>query len=487
MKTWTDNRTRVPVRRSIQLLCLALIVWPLPLTSAQRKTLDGPSDAKEMETFLDRLFTAEMEKQHIPGAVFVFVKDGQVFFSKGYGYANLEKGQRVAPERTLFRIGSISKVFTATALVQLADRRRINLHADVNRYLTKLKVPATFTEPVTAAQLLSHTAGFDEIRPGTQGPTAESVLPLADFLRPRLVRIRRPGEVIAYSTYGITLAGLLVEEVSHLSFESYLTRNIWQPLGMNRTNITVPQTLAADLALGYEYQKDTNQPQAYEWYHTTPASSINSTALDMARFMLMHLQNGLYAGARIMSTRAARDMHRQHATGHPQLPGFAYGFYEDDYRGLRIIEHGGNMAGFSSLMMLLPDKNSGFFMVNHHEGSNLRDTIKWALLEHYYPPKSQPIIPRPSTDFNRRAPLFVGTYRWNIYCRTCGPRPPGQTIKVTSNADGTLSMNGRRWIEVSPLFFIREDGGGRVAFRADRAGKITHLFAGGFWVFEKFE
>jgi CubicO group peptidase (beta-lactamase class C family) len=468
----------------LTLLWLALTALPLPVYP-QRRAVNGPTDPQELEKFLDAIFTEQMEKQHIPGAAFVFVKDGRVFFSKGYGFANLERKVRVVPEQTIFRIGSISKVFTANAVVQLADRGRIDLQTDVNRYLKKLKVAATYPEPVRASHLLSHTAGFDEIRPGTQGPSAQSVLPLADFLRTRLVRIRPPGETIAYSTYGITLAGLLVEEISGMSFESYLAKNIWRPLNMNRTNITVPAALMNDLALGYEYVNGTNQPQAYEWYHTTPASSINSTAIDMARFMIAHLQNGRLDSARIMSERAARDMHRQHATGHPRLPGFAYGFYEDDYKGLRIIEHGGNMAGFSSQMVLLPERNAGFFMVNHHESSNLRETVKWALLERYYPPQQAPSIPLPRPDFNARAPLFIGTYRWNIYCQTCGARPQGQTLKVTSNPDGTLSMSGKRWIEVEPLFFIREDGGGKVAFRRDASGKITHLFAGGFWVFER--
>lgn len=458
-------------------------------TYPQQKFVNGPTDPKELETFVDRIVTEEMERQHIPGAEFVFVKDGKVFFSKGYGFANLGRQQRVVPEQTIFRIGSISKVFTATAVVQLADRRRINLHTDVNRYLRKVWVAAIFPEPVTPADLLTHTAGFDEIRPGTQGPSAESVLPLADFLSTRLKRISPAGETIAYSTYGITLAGLLIEEVSGISFESYLAKNIWKPLGMNRTSITVPATSSNDLALGYEYVNDTNQPQAYEWYHTTPASSINSTGMDMARFIIAQLQNGRLGPARIISERAALDMHRQHATGHPKMPGVAYGFFEDDYQGLRILEHGGNMAGFSSQMVLLPDRNAGFFMVNHHEISNLRDTIKWALLERYYPPQHPPRIPQPPPDFNQRASLFIGTYRWNTYCRTCGPRPipPGQSVKVTSNPDGTLSLSSakRRWIELEPLLFIREDGGGKIAFRIDRTGKVTHMFAGGFWVFEK--
>jgi CubicO group peptidase (beta-lactamase class C family) len=474
----------------VSLLSLILAAWPIHLCG-QRRSASGPTDPQELEQFLDSIFLEEMEKQHIPGAVFIFVKDGKVFFSKGYGFANLARQQRAGPEQTLFRIGSISKVFTATAVAQLADRKRINFHTDVNRYLTKLKVAATFPEPVTPAHLITHTAGFDEIRPGTQGPNAASVLPLADFLRTRLVRVRPSGEVIAYSTYGITLAGLLIEEVSKMSFESYLAKNIWNPLGMNKTNISVPASLQDDLALGYEYVNGDNQPQAYEWYHTTPASSINSTAMEMARFMIMNLQDGRYGKTRLMGERVARALHSQHASGHPDMPGVAYGFFEDNYQGLRILEHGGNMAGFSSQIVLLPELNAGFFMVNHHENSNLRETVKWALLEHYYPPDvHRPAeIPQPPPDFDQRAPMFVGTYRWNVHCQTCGPRPiaPGQSVKVTSNPDGTLSLssNRKRWIEVKPLLFIREDGGGRIAFRVDQTGKVTHMFAGGFWVFER--
>jgi CubicO group peptidase (beta-lactamase class C family) len=205
------------------LLCLILTGLPLH-TCGQRRSVSGPTDPRELEKFLDSIFAEEMNKQNIPGAVFIFVKDGKVFFSKGYGFANLEKQQHASPEQTPFRIGSISKVFTATAVAQLADRKRINLHTDVNQYLTKLKVAATFPEPVTPVYLITHSAGFDEIRPGTQGPNAASVLPLADFLRPRLMRIRPPGEVIAYSTYGITLAGPLAHVSRQGCLRSHLSR-----------------------------------------------------------------------------------------------------------------------------------------------------------------------------------------------------------------------------------------------------------------------
>jgi len=483
-----QGRSNTLLRLRVFILSFGLLASALPLPSySQQKFVNGPTDPKELETFVDKIFTEEMERQHIPGAEFVFVKDGKVFFSKGYGFANLEKQQRAVPEQTIFRIGSISKVFTATAVVQLADRGRLNLQTDVNRYLKKLKVPATFSEPVTPAHLITHTAGFDEIRPGTQGPTAESVLPLADFLSTRLKRIRPAGETIAYSTYGITLAGLLVEEVSGIPFESYLAKNIWKPLSMNRTSITVPATSKNDLALGYEYVNGVNQPQAYEWYHTTPASSINSTAMDMARFMIMNLQKGRYEKARVMSDGAARDMQRQHASGHPKIPGVAYGFFEDEYQGLRILEHGGNVAGFSSQMVLIPEHNAGFFMVNHHENSNLRDTVKWAILERYYSNPAAVKVPIAKDEYKLRAPMFAGTYRWNVFCHTCPQSASGPVLKASSNEDGTvkLSNSSHRWIEVEPMLFVRDDGQSRIAFQSDKSGKVKYLYSSGFWVFER--
>src|SRR5262245_23533454 len=457
------------------------------VAGATGQSSGGPLDPKELEQFLDGFLAEHLEKERIPGAAFVMVKDGKIFFKKGYGFANLARQQRVSPDSTIFRIGSISKVFTADAVMQLADRGAIDLNVDVNQYLKRVKVPGTFTEPVTAAHLISHTAGFDEIRPGTQAPEREGVLPLADFLRPRLVRLWQPGQIPMYSTYGMTLAGALVEDVSGVPFEDYLAKNIWRPLGMKRTNITVPPALADDVAIGYEYVESvkTQQAQKWEWYHTTPASSINSTAADMAVWMIAHLQKGQYGDARIFSERAAREMLRTHATGHPRLHGLAYGFAEEMYGELRLLEHGGNMAGFSSQVVLIPERNAGFFLVNHGENSQLRDHLKWTLLERYYGPSRKASVPASAPDFNARGHLFAGKYGSVTYCHSCQGRQPGLTFQVTNNSDGSLSLNGGRWIEVEPLLFVREDGSSKIAFRADALGRITHMFFGGFWTFEK--
>jgi len=480
------NRSKALIVCVTLILCSVNGAFPLARHKQNPARSHGPTDAKELEQFLDKLFTEEMEKEHIPGAVFVFVKDGAVFFSKGYGFVDLERTKPVSRERTIFRIGSISKLFTATAVVQLADRGKLNLQEDVNRYLKKVKVPATYPQPITAAQLLSHTAGLDEIRPGTQAANAAGVLTLPAFLQTRLVRIRPPGEVISYSTYGITLAGDLIEELSGTSFESYLKTNIWQPLGMDRTSITVPESQAGDLAVGYEYGGGVNQPQPYEWYHTTPASSINSTALDMSKFMLMHLENR-GTTKRIMSERALHDMQSTHARGNPQIPGVAYGFFEDDYQGLRILEHGGNMAGFSAQLVLLPEQNAGFFMVNHHENSNLRDTVKWAILVRYYSNPAAIKVPVAKDENKTRAAMFAGTYRWNVFCHTCPQSASGLVLRVSSNEDGTvkLSNSSHRWIEVEPMLFVRDDGQSKIAFQSDKSGQVKYLYSSGFWVFER--
>jgi CubicO group peptidase (beta-lactamase class C family) len=459
---------------------------PSPLTSNQAAR--RPIDSADLAQFVDSLIAAQMEKEHIPGAVFVLVQNGRVLYQRGYGLANLATRTPVDPEKTIWRIGSISKVFTATAVVQLADRGRFTLADDVNKYLTGFKVPATFPEPVRVEHLLTHTGGFDEIRPGTRAETASGLLPICDFVSTRLVRLRPPGRIISYSTYGITLAGCLVEQVSGTSFENYLSQNIWRPLGMIRTNIVVPDSLRRDLAQGYEYDSGSNKLAEWEWYHTTPASSINASGADMGRFIIAHLQNGRLGGARIMSEAAARDMHRQHATSHAKLAGFAYGFYEDFTNGERIIKHGGNVEGFAAQLTLLPERGVGFFTASQHEPARLKDVVETALLDRYFPATTKPTPPRPMTGHQQRAQRFAGTYELNQFCHSCGPaRRVYWRAEVKAYPDGTISITGQkqRFVEVSPLLFEGIDGRGRAAFREDEKGRISMLAGDAWIVFER--
>jgi CubicO group peptidase (beta-lactamase class C family) len=443
----------------------------------------GSIDSAELANFVDPLIRAQMEKEHIPGAVFVLVQNGRILYQRGYGFSNVERRVPVDPEMTIWRIGSISKVFTATAVVQLADRNRVKLKDDVNLYLTRFKVPPTFPEPVTFEHLLTHTAGFDEIRPGTRAETAAGLLPLGDFLFNKLIRLRPPGRIISYSTYGMTL-----EQVSGAPFERYLEQNIWRPLGMTRTNIVVPDSLRADLAQGYEYDSGANKLAEWEWYHTTPASSINASAADMARFIIAHLQNGRLGSQRILSETASRDMHRQHATSDPRLPGFAYGFYEAFANGERLLEHGGNVEGFSAQLTLIPARGIGFFIASQHEPARLRDVVQEALLDRLFPAKVKAPATVPMPGYRERAGRFVGTYELNQFCHSCGAgRREYPRIEVKANADGSISITGipEPLVEVAPLFFKRVAGTGGSVFKTDSSGRVN-LLAGDSWlVFEK--
>jgi CubicO group peptidase (beta-lactamase class C family) len=477
----------------VVLLAVAEVACAQAPSSSQSAPASATSiariDSAELARFVDTLIAAQMAKENIPGAVFLLVKDGKVLYQRGYGFANVARRQPVDPERTIWRIGSISKVFTATAVAQLADRGRFRLSDDVNRYLTGLKVPATFPEPVTFEHLLTHTAGFDEIRPGTRAETAAGLLPLGDFLTNKLIRLRPPGRTISYSTYGITLAGYLVEQVSGMDFETYLARNIWSPLGMTRSNIAVPDALKADLAQGYEYDGGVNKLAEWEWYHTTPASSINASAADMGRFIIANLQNGRFGSTRIMSESAVRDMHRRHATSHPSLAGFAYGFYEGFTNGERLLQHGGNVEGFSAQLTLIPARGIGFFIASQHEPARLRDVVQSALLNRYFPANSAAARPAvPMAGYRERAPRFAGTYELNQFCHSCGPnRREYNRIEVKANADGTISITGnpQPFVEVAPLFFKRVNGTGGAAFSEDAMGRITMLAGDSWLVFER--
>jgi len=342
-----------------------------------------PAAVNDVATFVDPLIASKMAETKIPGAAFVYFKDGRVVYAKGYGFADVERKVPVSPETTIWRVGSISKVFTATALMQFG----LDLDRSANSYLKSLQ-----TDPrVTPRMLLDHTAGFDEIRPGTQAAAEKDVLPLAEFLRSRLQVVRTPGEVTSYSTYGMTLAGLMVEESCRKPYEQCLRERMWKPLGMTRTNITVPESLKRDLAVGYELKEGKLVPQPWEWYHTIPASSINSSALDMARFGIAHLEHD----RRLLSDASFREMHRQQITMHPLLPGWCLGFIEDRVGQLRVIEHGGNMAGFSTLLVLLPETHEGFFLAAQFEGGHFRDEVKEAFLQHLHPAAAKARFPVP--------------------------------------------------------------------------------------------
>lgn len=458
------------------------------------------NDRDDIAAFADRFFSEQMAKHHIPGAVFVLVKDGEIVVSKGYGYADLERKIPVNPETTGFRVGSVSKLVTATAVMQLVERGKVELDAPVNRYLQRLKIDNPYAKPVTLSHLLTHTSGMDESFIGIAAKGRSQRSSLEAYLRHHLPPIAfEPGTILRYSNHGFALAGYTVESASKMSFSEYADRHIFAPLQMHHSSFQVSPQIAKHLATGYRYRDGNYRPVPPIYTNDVPSGALSTTATDMAHFAIAHLQQGRYGNAQILQPDTARQMHRQQFTHHPRLPGQAYGFYERFENGLRAIEHDGHLTGFRSRLFLLPEQNLGFFLSYNKDDSRIHDRFIREFLDRYYPaPAGDRVSELPNLENSDKVAdrNFTGVYRSVRYphagvdkLAAVLPGSPlfAPEIRVNKNRDGTLALKTNRWIEVKPMLFQSTSGSpaifkgvkfDRIAFGENTDGRVRYLFIG---------
>jgi len=318
-------------------------------------------DPVELQTFADAFFAEQMEALHIPGLTFIFVQGGDVIYARGYGYANLETATPVNADSSVVRIGSISKPFVATTVMQLVEQGKLDLHTDINQYLTAFQLEDTFPEPVTLAHLLTHTAGFED-PPYTSNTDPQQVQPLGAFLAVNMPPpTHLPGEVFIYSNYGYALAALIVEEVSGTPFDQYVEQNIFTPLEMTQSSYLLAPPLPENLVTGYLYRDGEQIPQPMDYDSDYPGGSIVSTAEDMSHFILAHLGDGCYQGACILNATTLAEMHRRQAETPYEGQYVTFGFTEGNSDGQRLLGHSGAIRGFGSSLDLLPEHNAGYF------------------------------------------------------------------------------------------------------------------------------
>jgi CubicO group peptidase (beta-lactamase class C family) len=434
------------------------------------------SEARVVAEVVDPMIEAERARSGMPGAAFIFVRGGRVVYRRGYGVADVASAASVDPEQTVWPIASITKVVTAVAALQLVESRRLGLDDDINRRLRRLRVPAQGFPPVTLRQLLSHTAALDEL-PGRQfeGPARPD---MADFLRTRLVRYRAPGLATAYSSYGLMLAGVAVEDASGQAYADYVARHIFRPLGMSRARVMLRRGDERGVATPYELEDGRADPVAHEYYVSTPASSVVASAADMGRLMIALLGGQRRGGSTILSPASLAAMTTQQATVHPALRGWGLGVQLDRVNGRDIAEHGGDIAGFSSLLVLLPAEDAGFFIVTHGQGNDLRFRIRQALLDRLWPAPPT-AVPAPDPADAARLAEYGGRYLSSLACRTC-PLDEDQVFTVAVAEDGTLRLWGQRWIPVARDLFVRDDGARSLGFSRHPDGRIASV-TGGSW------
>jgi CubicO group peptidase (beta-lactamase class C family) len=440
-----------------------------PATTAQLTTAD-------LDAFLEGVIPLQLQKGDIAGAVVTVVKDGKVIFAKGYGYSDVARRTPVTTDATLFRIGSVSKTFTWTAVMQLVEQGKIDLDRDVNAYID-FKIPATFGKPVTMRNLMTHTPGFEEVIKDLMVPS--NLRPMKEWLPSHLPRqIYPPGTTPAYSNYGATVAAYVVERVSGMPFETYMAKNIFGPLQLTRTTFAqpLPPQLAPLLSKGYRLASQA--PKPFEIVQTPPAGSVSTTAENMSRYMIAYLEDG---GAQLMKPETKRLMFSRAFGTAPELHGMAHGFYEESRNGHRIVGHGGDTQWFHSDMHFMPDDHVGFFVSYNSAGNGKADgrgALWRAFLDRYFPYVT-PTTPTTATNL-AHGRAVVGTYESSRRAETTITSMIsmlGQS-KVAVNPDSTISTgetdaagNPKRYREIAPWVFRQVNGQDEVAFPVNYTGR----------------
>ena len=469
---------------------------PAAKTSERKLPPSAPElTATDLQAFLDGLLPAQLEREDIAGAVVAVVKDGKVLFAKGYGFSDVQKRKSVSPAETLFRPGSISKLFTWTSVMQLVEQGKLDLDRDVNDYLD-YKIPPAFSKPITLRNILTHTPGFEETAKELFVADASKMRPLGEYLREHIPgRIFPPGVTPAYSNYATAMAGYIVQRTSGKPFEQYVADNIFIPLGMGHTTFVqpLPPNLSSFMSNGY--QQASKEAKPYEFVQAFPAGSVATSAADMCIFMMAHLQDGRWNDKQILKPETAKLMHARAFASDPRLNGMALGFYEETRNGHRIIGHGGDTLYFHSDLHLIHDSNVGFFVSYNSAGKGEvsgRTILFEKFLDRYFPyTPSAPGVASAKENAEQVAGPYVASRRGEkSFLKVT--EFLGQA-KAFANSDGTLSIdplkdtNGelKRYEEISPLLYRQVHGQDLIGFHKNSNGLMEFSIDYPFFVFER--
>ncbi len=474
-----------------QLYCIAFFccssifgdTLPNLIISEERNPHGQELTTEDVGAFFDGLVPLQIRQADIAGAVVAIVKDGTLIFAKGYGYADTEKKIPISPETTLFRPGSISKLFTWTAVMQQVEQGKLDLDRDVNDYLD-FKIPNTFDKPITLRDIMTHRTGFEESIKDLCVGCADDLQPISQYLQTHMPsRIFPPGETPAYSNYATTMAAYLVERVSGQNFNDYVEEHIFTPLNMSHSTFQqpLPESLQASMSNGYIL--GSLNPKPFELIQTAPGGSLSASAIDITRFMIMHLQNGHYGNVEILKPETAKQMHARQEGWPKEMHAMCLGFYEQSENGHRVIGHGGDTVLFHSNLHLILDANVGLFISYNSAGQStidLRGILFNQFMDRYFPERSSTEYEKPSTVQDLQS--VIGNYEPSRRSETTflAISTLFQQKNVTVNLqDNTISMAGfnglnqqpLRFQEIAPMVFREVGGKTKIAFVNDVSGR----------------
>lgn len=472
------------------LLALLLILGPWMLAPRAHASdiaaqitaeIDTEIDLESLTDFFDEAAPANLAEFHVPGLALTVVHGDRVVLARGYGYADLARNVPMDPAQTLLRTGSVGKLFTWTAVMQLVEQGRLDLHTDVNAYLD-FTIPPTFPEPITPAHLMAHTPGFADVVEGLFVFSPTDVPPLAEYVRSRLPeRVFAPGTVQAYSNYGTALAGYIVERVSGQAYADYVEQHVFAPLGMTHSTVLQPPPpgLATETAVGYAYHAGSYLPGDFIYVGPTPAGSMSTTARDMAAFMLAYLNQGRLGDVALLQPATVDLMHSPLYSLDPRMSGMAYGWVEKHLAGYRTLSHGGSILQFHTGVYLIPELDLGFFLAyNGVNGVQARAALLAALARQLEPSRVAAADPTPPANAASHNAVYAGEYH-PARAQFSGA---GRILRlfdgaqVTSDADGALLVTQAdvtsRYVEVEEGLYRRAGEESLMAFRQDAQGRM---------------
>jgi CubicO group peptidase (beta-lactamase class C family) len=424
-------------------------------------------DPVEVGAWADGFFPYALAAGQIAGAVVTVVQGDRVVLARGYGHADVDAGTPMKADETVVRPGSISKLFTWTAVMQLVEQGHLDLDRDIQDYLD-FPLPARDDGPITMRHLLTHTPGFEEVGKdlivtGVDGPT-----PLREALvrlMPR--RIFPAGKVPAYSNYGTALAGYIVERIAGQPFEQYVREQILEPLEMASSTFQQPLPASLEARMSKGYRLGTQAPRPFEFVSLAPAGALSTTASDMGRFMQAFLGGGAAGPQAVLQADTIEAMF---TTAYPVLPrvkSMRLGFFDCSTRGQRAVCHGGDTENFHSDLVLFPDQQIGVFMSLNSLGkeasaARVRRGFRQLFTERFLPGAvaDEPVTVDEEAA-RAHARLVQGRYQWTrrgdgtllSLAQTVSP------VSIVATADGELivpqlvELDGRplRWREVAPF------------------------------------
>jgi CubicO group peptidase (beta-lactamase class C family) len=446
-------------------------------------TLPNPLRAQALEG-LDALVLALMRQYDVPGMALTVVRGDSVEVLRGFGLARVADSVPVDPERTVFRVASVAKLFVAAAAVTLAERAVLDLVENIQHYAPDLPLESRFTEPITLHHLLTHTAGFDERMIGYAATSRLAIRPLGAYLVENLPRRGwRPSEVTGYSNHGMAVAAYLVERATGIPFSEYARDSLFLRLGMQSTSyLDVVPALRGDQALGHLCDADSCTAADEVYSHPYPVGLAYSTAADMARFLIMQLNAGQIDGEPVLPAAVIDRMQAVHFTHDQSIPGMSYGFFNQTELGRRALTHAGSVPGVSNLFLIVPEAGVGFYFVANGGRSGFGAALKDSLLARLLDERQEVGADQPFSLSPEYITQFAGPYQLTRYAHYTVEKFPAlfaMSVVLRATERGSLVMSVGERLEFAPLDSLRfrEIGGERVfAFRRDHRGRVTHLF-----------